>query len=183
MEELIRDNETRLIVNINDLRKKMPERVQGYVTSGCIEPLKYIVVIFGCFRLLTDFVNEIICLEQAVRDVISRADYECWSFRYIAFFSLDGLHVSDAKDREFHVGFEGSFGDRHVNPRTLKSEYLGNMVCCEGIVTRCSLVRPKIVKSVHYCPATNKSLEKKYTDFTSYDAYLSSNAYPKEVNI
>lgn len=42
-----------------------------------------------------------------------------------------------AKDKIFHVGFEGAFADRYVNPRQLKSEFLGNMVCCEGIVTRC----------------------------------------------
>lgn len=42
------------------------------------------------------------------------------------------------------------------------------------------MVRPKIVKSLHYCPATKKTLEKKYTDFTSYETLPTSNAYPKE---
>ncbi|PIO65374.1 hypothetical protein TELCIR_12961, partial [Teladorsagia circumcincta] len=81
---------------------------------------------------------------------------------------------------EVQVGFEGSFGDRHVNPRSLKSTFLGNLVCCEGIVTKCSTVRPKVVKSVHYCPATKKTLEKRYTDLTSYDSFPSSNVYPTE---
>ena len=104
--------------------------------------------------------------------------------------------------REIYVGFEGTFGDRHVNPRTLKANFLGNMVCCEGIVTKCrqsrrkiqnvkeaswifppilgSSVRPKVVRSVHYCPATKKTLERKYTDLTSYEAFPSSNVYPTE---
>lgn len=38
---------------------------------------------------------------------------------------------------EFFVAFEGSFGNKHVTPRTLTSRFLGNLVCCEGIVTRC----------------------------------------------
>jgi DNA replication licensing factor MCM3 len=77
----------------------------------------------------------------------------------------------------------------------LKSQLLGKLVCCEGIVTRCesciwvtnyvhlsgSSVRPKVVKSVHFCPATKKTLERKYTDFTSYDSFPSANTYPKEV--
>jgi len=29
-----------------------------------------------------------------------------------------------------------SFGGKHVTPRTLTSQFLGNMVCVEGIVTK-----------------------------------------------
>lgn len=71
------------------------------------------------FRLIKNFVDEVVCIENALKESITRVDHEF------------------AKDREFHIGFEGSFGDRHVNPRSLKSEYLGNMVCCEGVVTKC----------------------------------------------
>lgn len=78
------------------------------------------------------------------------------------------------------MGFEGTFGERHVNPRTLKSSYLGNLVCCEGIVTKCSSVRQKLLTSVHYCPATNKVLEKKFADFTMLDTVVTNNAYPTE---
>jgi len=39
-------------------------------------------------------------------------------------------------------------------------------------------VRPKIVSSVHYCPATKKTMERKYTDMTSLDPYPSSAVYP-----
>lgn len=141
VEDLIKDNGTRLIININDLRKKLPDRANG---------------------LLKHFVEEVVCVQQALKDIITRTDPDF------------------AKNRDFTVGFEGSFGDRHVNPRTLKSRFLGNMVCCEGIVTKCSAVRPKIVRSVHYCPATKKTLERKYTDLTSYEAFPSSNVYPTE---
>lgn len=44
-----------------------------------------------------------------------------------------------------------------------------------------SLVRPKVVRSVHYCPATKKTLERKYTDLTSLDAFPSSAIYPTKV--
>lgn len=52
------------------------------------------------------------------------------------------------------------------------------MVCVEGIVTKVSLVRPKVVRSVHYCPETKKVIERKYTDLTSLEAVPSSAAYP-----
>ncbi|VDK47522.1 unnamed protein product [Anisakis simplex] len=141
VEELIKEEGNRLIVNLNDVRSKLPERANG---------------------LLKNFSREILCLQKAVNDFISRTD---------PIFS---------KNRDILVGFEGSFGERHVNPRTLKARYLGNMVCCEGIVTKCSTVRPKLVRSVHYCPATGKTFERKYTDLTSYDAFPSSNYYPTE---
>ena len=64
--------------------------------------------------------------------------------------------------------------------RTLTSRNLGNLVCLEGIVTKCSLVRPKVVKSVHYCPATSKTMERTYTDMTSFDAFPSTAAYPTQ---
>jgi DNA replication licensing factor MCM3 len=70
------------------------------------------------FRLIKNFVDEVICFERALKEVVSKLDPEY------------------SKDKEFHIGFEGSFSDRHVNPRTLKSQYLGNLICCEGIVTR-----------------------------------------------
>ena len=39
-------------------------------------------------------------------------------------------------------------------------------------------MRPKVVKSVHFCPATGKTLERQYTDLTSFEAYPSTAAYP-----
>ena len=44
-----------------------------------------------------------------------------------------------------------------------------------------SLVRPKVVRSVHYCPQTKKTLIRRYTDLTSLDAFPSSTVYPTKV--
>ncbi|VDO01193.1 unnamed protein product [Rodentolepis nana] len=79
---------------------------------------------------------------------------------------------------DFFIGFEGSFGALHVSPRTLSSNLLGHMVCVEGIVTKTSVVRPKVACSVHYCPATKKTIERRYADMSSLDAFPSSGAYP-----
>ncbi|KAF9203470.1 MCM DNA helicase complex subunit [Haplosporangium sp. Z 27] len=69
-------------------------------------------------------------------------------------------------DRVMYIGLKGSFGDHHVNPRTLRAKHLGKLVCLEGIVTRCGLVRPKVIHSVHYCPKTELFHDKRYIDGT-----------------
>ncbi|KAM6962574.1 DNA replication licensing factor MCM3-like [Aplochiton taeniatus] len=137
---MVSENRFRLIVNINDLRRRNEKRAGA---------------------LLKDAFSELIAFQRALRDLVA---------------SIDATYAKQFED--FHVGFEGSFGTQHVSPRTLTARHLGNLVCVEGIVTKCSLVRPKIMRSVHYCPATKKSLERKYTDLTSLDAFPSSSIYP-----
>ncbi|KAK2586706.1 hypothetical protein KPH14_011743 [Odynerus spinipes] len=82
------------------------------------------------------------------------------------------------RNTDFFIAFEGSFGNKHVTPRTLTSRFLGNLVCIEGIVTKCSLVKPKIVRSVHYCSTTRTVIERAYTDLTSIEAFPQSAVYP-----
>ncbi|SJX61765.1 probable MCM3-subunit of pre-replication complex [Sporisorium reilianum f. sp. reilianum] len=87
----------------------------------------------------------------------------------------------DIKGKQYYIGLRGSFGDHHVNPRTLRSVHLGKMMSLEGIVTRCSLVRPKILKSVHYCEQTTKFHQREYRDATMYGTLPpSSTVYPTE---
>lgn len=76
---------------------------------------------------------------------------------------------------EFHIGLCGSFGSRHVTPRTLTSKFLKNTVCVEGIVSKASLIKPKIVKSVYYCPATKKSIERRHYDLSSLEYHPTPN--------
>ncbi|PIA41539.1 hypothetical protein AQUCO_02200162v1 [Aquilegia coerulea] len=76
------------------------------------------------------------------------------------------------------VGFEGPFVSRRVTPRDLLSSFIGSMVCVEGIVTRCSLVRPKVVKSVHFCPTTGQFTNREYRDITSNVGLPTGSVYP-----
>jgi DNA replication licensing factor MCM3 len=140
IKEMIRKGQNRLIVNINDLRRKLPKRTAS---------------------LLNEAIDEVIAFQRALREFVS---------------SADAVYVKQFE--EFYVGFEGSFGSKHVTPRTLTASYLGNLVCVEGIVTKSSLVRPKVVKSVHYCPATKKTVERRYSDLTTLSAFPSTSAYP-----
>ncbi|XP_057338757.1 DNA replication licensing factor Mcm3 [Microplitis mediator] len=140
VKNMIEENKYRLYVNINDLRRKNPQRA---------------------LNLLENSFEEQMAFQNALKQFVS---------------TLDTDYAKGNVD--FFIGFEGSFGNRHVTPRTLISRFLSNLVCVEGIVTKCSLVRPKIVRSVHYCSTTKSVMERAYTDLTSYDAFPGSAVYP-----
>ncbi|ORY91136.1 MCM2/3/5 family-domain-containing protein [Syncephalastrum racemosum] len=92
-----------------------------------------------------------------------------------------GITRNDLDQTPFYVGLRGSFGDNHVNPRSLRSMYLGKMVCIEGIVTRCSLVHPKVIRSVHYSEQEKKHYAREYSDaLSSTNPIPSGSVYPTE---
>lgn len=137
---MIGENRHRLIVNINDLRRKKPARARA---------------------MLENSFEELTCFQRALKDFVT---------------AVDATYSKNFD--EFSIGFDGSFGAAHVSPRTLISSFIGTMVCVEGIVTKCSLICPKVVRSVHYCPATKKTSERRYTDMTSLDPFPSAAVYP-----
>jgi DNA replication licensing factor MCM3 len=69
--------------------------------------------------------------------------------------------------KEIQIGIEGSFGSHSVSPRGLSSRFLNKMVEVEGIVVKCSSVRPKLVESVQYCSETKQHTIRTYRDATS----------------
>ena len=84
-------------------------------------------------------------------------------------------------ERSFSIGLEGSFGDHSLSPAKLSAINLGSLVAVQGIVTRCSLVRPKVVKSVHYCEKTAQFHAREYRDQTHLGHQLPTGSiYPKE---
>lgn len=79
-----------------------------------------------CCSLLNNSFEEQLAFQNALKQYISSID------------------IDYAKNnKEFFVAFEGSFGNKHVTPRTLTSRFLGNLVCMEGIVTKCKYPRKK----------------------------------------
>jgi len=128
---MLRTDQTRLLVNIDDLRDFNRESADGLLK----QPVDYLPA-----------------FDAALAQVVQLA--------YTP-------EKHDIASKTYHVGFSGSFGDHHVSPRTLRASHLGKMISLEGIITRCSLVRPKMLKSVHYCPETTAFHEREYRDATS----------------
>ncbi len=90
--------------------------------------------------------------------------------------AFKGVMVGDFPEKEFRdesaefkVGFVGSFGAHHVSPRALLSRFLGQLVCLEGIVTKMSVVRPKLVMSAQYCAETNRHHVQHFRDWANLD--------------
>ncbi|CAF1295457.1 unnamed protein product [Rotaria magnacalcarata] len=137
---LIANDESRLIVNINDLRRKNPRRTKA---------------------LQDNAFEELMCFQRAIRELIS---------------ATDAIYAKQFE--EFFIGLEGSFGAFHLSPRTINSSFIGKIVCVEGIVNKCSLIRPKVTRSVHFCPNTKKFMERRYADMTSLEAFPTSSVYP-----
>ncbi|KAK6417379.1 MCM DNA helicase complex subunit [Oleoguttula sp. CCFEE 5521] len=86
-----------------------------------------------------------------------------------------------AEETMYYCAFIGSFGAMSCNPRTLSSHYLNHMVSLEGIVTKCSLVRPKVIKSVHWNEAKRSFHFREYRDQTmTMNGAASTSVYPTE---
>lgn len=82
------------------------------------------------------------------------------------------------EEQTFNITFTGEFGPNRVSPRALTSSLLGQLVEIRGIITRCTLVRPKIVKSVHYCATTGQTMQQEYRDVTSHRGLPTPPVYP-----
>ncbi|KAF8971446.1 ATP dependent DNA helicase [Flammula alnicola] len=133
---MLRTDQTRLLVNIDDLRDFDPDSAIG---------------------LLKNPVDYLPAFDAAVTQVVQH---------------VYNPEKHDIASKTYHVGFSGSFGDHHVSPRTLHAAHLGKMISLEGIITRCSLVRPKMLKSIHYCPETSIFYSREYRDATSSSSNL-----------
>lgn len=85
-----------------------------------------------CIRLLKDSFEEMAAFQRALKSLVAAANSDYAK-----------------KQGDFFVGLEGSFGQQHVTPRTLTSNQLGNIVCLEGIVTKCKSYSACLPKT--YC--------------------------------
>ena len=88
--------------------------------------------------------------------------------------------ILSKKEDQIHINFQGMLGSHLVSPRGLTAELTNQYVGVQGIVTRISEVRPKLVYSVHYCEETKKGNIKEYNDQMKISE--SSNTYGQPLN-
>ena len=72
--------------------------------------------------------------------------------------------IQNKKEESLHIDFRGMLGTHLVSPRGLTADLTNQYVGVQGIVTRISDVRPKLVYSVHYCDETKHGNVKEYND-------------------
>ena len=87
---------------------------------------------------------------------------------------------------DFHLDFRGNFGKHTMTPRGLRSCNVNKLVKVKGIVVSVSKVKPRLVKSVHYCEADNTDLVKEYHDnyrvITDKETIFQNNVIPTKKN-
>jgi len=146
--------ETRLLIHLGDLRERASDLARGVLQS----PLEHVPA-----------------LEAAVKEAVLNLSPGYFDELGPARPSSGG---KDDALNKIHVGFEGNFGAHGVTPRSLGSQHISQLVAVEGIVTKCTTVRPKVVRSVHYCPATEKHSERSYRDATDLTGLPTGSVYP-----
>ena len=84
------------------------------------------------------------------------------------------------KCKSLKLNFDGNYGKNFVTPRGLKSSMINSLVKVQGIVTRMSIVKPKLSKSYHYIPATKQGYVQEYKDQYSVEGQgnFSSKLFP-----
>ena len=150
------DNE-RLIINYNDLNN-----TEFLATELLKNPRKVLP-----------------CFERALKDLINKDLEDNFERLKINTKTLEKL-----KEKNWRVGIEGIYGRQKVTPRGLNSKLIRTLVCVEGIVTKCSLIKPKMMQSVHYCPEDKNFYAKDYSDATdiSNKGFNSVAIYPTKTD-
>ena len=136
-------------------------------------------------RRLTVSIDEIRSHNRELADGLLNQPFDFSDAFNIALKQVVGTFTDRPKsetseDVVYYCAYIGSFGEYSVNPRTLSSNQLNHMVSLEGIVTKTSLVRPKVTKSVHYNEAKQKFHSRTYEDQTMTTGAASTSVYPTE---
>ena len=88
------------------------------------------------------------------------------------------LDVNQKNVDDLFYGVSGPIGDHLVSPRKLNSQFLNQIVCLDGIVTKTSLVNPKLVTLSQYCQESNQWTTTHFTSETDLTARPTRFAIP-----
>jgi len=145
----------RFNINLDDVRKDFPELAK-YIISKPINAIKS----------FEDRAN------QMIKDMDSSFSSEKTRLNSQSNFPV--------KQESLKLNFDGNLGRNFITPRGLKSSMINSLVKIQGIVTRMSIVKPKLSKSYHFIPATNQGYVQNYKDQYSIEGQgnFSSKLFP-----
>ncbi|MCQ2819747.1 MAG: ATP-binding protein [archaeon] len=135
IETFAKEGQTRFPVEIDKLRKE-DEELAKYLIQY---PLKLLPI-----------------FERCLNDIIKETKGEK--------IQAKEETILGKKETPYRVTLQGQLGRNLVSPRGLTSQLTNQYVGVQGIVTRVSIVRPKLVYSTHYCEETRQGSVKEYTD-------------------
>ncbi|RAR13391.1 dna replication licensing factor mcm3 [Stemphylium lycopersici] len=179
MAEVIRDEEVRRRVRL----------AQEFLDPDDVSRRSYrpdiLVMLNRGLRRLTVSIDEIRSHNRELADGLLNQPFEFVeafdrALKDVVRTFTDRPKTETSEDVVYYCAYIGSFGEYSCNPRTLGSNQLNHMVSLEGIVTKTSLVRPKVVKSVHYNETKQKFLSREYQDQTMTTGAASTSVYPTD---
>ena len=144
--KLTKTNSARLQLDLNKIRQKDPE-LANYL-------LNYPLKIYSIFERH---------LNEMARDIKGEK------------VAAKQNTITEKKENPLRINFTGMLGKHLVSPRGLNAELANKYVGVQGIVTRVSIVRPKLVYSTHFCEETNLGSVKEYPDQMSLTSPLDEN--------
>ncbi|RYO08050.1 DNA replication licensing factor [Alternaria tenuissima] len=179
MAEVIRDEEVRRRVRL----------AQEFLDPDDVSRRSYrpdiLVMLNRGLRRLTVSIDEIRSHNRELADGLLNSPFEFTeafdrALKDVVRTFTDRPKSETSDDVVYYCAYIGSFGEYSCNPRTLGSNPLNHMVSLEGIVTKTSLVRPKVVKSVHYNENKQKFHSREYRDQTMTTGAASTSVYPTD---
>ncbi|RYN32147.1 DNA replication licensing factor [Alternaria arborescens] len=179
MAEVIRDEEVRRRVRL----------AQEFLDPDDVSRRSYrpdiLVMLNRGLRRLTVSIDEIRSHNRELADGLLNSPFEFTeafdrALKDVVRTFTDRPKSETSDDVVYYCAYIGSFGEYSCNPRTLGSNQLNHMVSLEGIVTKTSLVRPKVVKSVHYNENKQKFHSREYRDQTMTTGAASTSVYPTD---
>ncbi|KAF1941409.1 MCM-domain-containing protein [Clathrospora elynae] len=179
MAEVIRDEEVRQRVRL----------AQEFLDPDDVSRRSYradiLVMLNRSLRRLTVSIDEIRAHNRELADGLLNQPFEFVeafdrALKDVVRTFTDRPKAETSDDVVYYCAYIGSFGEFSCNPRTLSSNQLNHMVSLEGIVTKTSLVRPKVVKSVHYNENKQKFHYRDYRDQTMTTGAASTSVYPTD---
>ncbi|EAR92593.1 DNA replication licensing factor MCM4 (macronuclear) [Tetrahymena thermophila SB210] len=121
---MLTNNETRLVINLDDIRQNHNPQIADDIISY---PQKAISALRGTLNKIIDNIDhDGLVKKKKMQDITEKV-------------------------KVYQIAFNGNMGRNHVTPRGLNCSLINKLVCIDGIVTRMSVNRSKLIRSVHYC--------------------------------
>jgi len=101
----------------------------------------------------------------------------------LSFLSETAPKVVKSLKQTLRLDLQGAFGRNHVTPRGMTAESTGQLMCVEGLVTRCLVTEPKLLYSMHVRKDVDDNYveQRDHRDTTSLVAnVMNSGGMPKQ---
>ncbi|CAE8725688.1 unnamed protein product [Polarella glacialis] len=104
-----------------------------------------------------------------------------WEEALLSFLGETNQKAVKQLTQTLRLDISGSFGRNHVTPRGMTANQIGKLMCVEGIVTKCGVMQPKLLQSMHVRKIDDGHVvQRDHRDATSLLAQTSRGGFPTQ---